>query len=232
MKVHIILLLAVLALPVSAQSLLEGQWEMLASPFEGGEVRVPFTATLSADGTSLACHSEKFITNGTQTYPIDWTILVEQQDQQVRLGWVLDADTPASSVEYQESASHYALFGNDADGTPRYIYLLSENIDTQQLEGMTLWSDWQAAEGTFTLPKVQQIYATVSTQQPYNGSVGYIDIWASIKLQHQATASIRSLLSEASQQSTVIHNLQGQRISSLSSLRGLFIVNGRKVVMK
>lgn len=34
---------------------------------------------------------------------------VEQKDGQMRLGWVLDADNPASTEEYQEPASHYAL---------------------------------------------------------------------------------------------------------------------------
>lgn len=231
MKRLMFLAFMTVSLAASAQQTLEGEWEVVASPFEGGEVHIPFTATASEDGQQLACHSDRFVTSSTKAYPIDWTIEVEQQNGKVRMGWVLDANTPASTEEYQESASEYALFGKDADGNPRYIYLLSENIETWQLEGMTLWSDWQeSANGTFTLPRTYQIYATVSTQKPYNGSVGYIDIWASMKIRRPDNAAVSSIAGDTAQRPAAIYNLQGLRLNQPQ--RGLNIIDGRKVMVK
>ena len=210
---------------------LAGTWKFVASPFEGGAQEIAFTATASADGKSLACHADQFMTRGTNIYAADWIIAVEQEGENIRLGWVLDAENPVSAQEFQEPASSYALFGKDADEDHRYIYLLSENIDTQQLEAMTLWSDWQSATSTtFSLPRVQQIYAVVSTNKPYNGAVGYAEIWASGKLQRVSGSGIENIHNSQFTVNNSIYDLQGRRLNSLQ--KGLNIVNGKKVFIK
>ena len=161
----------------------EGQWTMPASPFEGGTDEISFTASMADHGQSLKCHADRFMVRNGKSYPMDWTMTVEQDGEKLRIGWLLDAEQPASTEEFQQPASHYALFGADPDGSHRYIYLLSENIETQKLEPLTLWSEWMpTGSTTFSLPKTQQIYAVVSKNRPYDGAVGYIDIWASTKL--------------------------------------------------
>ncbi len=207
---------------------LSGEWQFVASPFEGGEERISFTATPSAEGSSLQCHAENFFTHASKPYPADWRLAVEQEDDKIRLGWILDSSAPCSSEEYQEPATSYALFGTDADGTHRYIYFLSENIETQSLEGMTLWSDWQTdVNATFSLPKTYQIYAVVSENQPYNGAVGYIDIWASGKVKRSSETTIPDVTcSSDAVASQPIFNLTGQRISRPA--KGVYIINGKK----
>jgi hypothetical protein len=217
----------------SAQNLegLVGNWKMVASPFEGGSEEIAFTTTVATDGTSLDCHAEQLMVRGASIYAADWKIAVEQNGENIRLGWALDSDNPVSTKEFQEPASSYALFGKDTDGNHRYIYLLSENIETQQLEAMTLWSDWQTVGSTtFALPKTQQIYAVVSTNQPYNGSVGYAEIWASAKLQKVTDTGIETIHHSPVTVSKSIYNLQGMRLNQLQ--KGLNIVNGKKVVVK
>ena len=210
---------------------LAGRWTVVASPFEGGKEEIAFTATASSDGTALLCHADQLMVRGANTYAADWRIAVEQDGENIRLGWVLDAVNPASSTEFQEPASGYALFGQDADGGHRYIYLLSENIETTRLEPLTLWSDWQSAGSTtFVLPKTQQIYAVVSTAQPFNGTVGYAEIWASVTLLRGGTDAVDDIRAESSTKSTAIYSLQGVRQNSLKP--GINIVNGRKIVVK
>lgn len=211
-----------------AQSL-EGNWVFTASPFDGGSDEIAFTATLSTDGTSLDCHAEQFFTRASRPYPMDWKLSIEENGNQLRLGWVLSETTPASSLEFQESANCYIMGGANADGTPRYIYLLSENIDTQKLEAMTLWTDWQStANATFNLPKIQQIYAVVSKEQPYNGAIGYMDIWASGKLRKNAGTGINQLpASNSTQHPSPIYDLQGRRLSQPVQ-KGIYIRDGKK----
>ena len=225
--------LALLACSVSfAQSdllnSLSGEWQFVASPFEGGEERISFTATPTADGSGLQCRADNFFSHASKPYPANWLIRIEQEGDKVRLGWVLDSNVPCSTEEYQEPATNYALFGTDADGTHRYIYFLSENIETQSLEGMTLWSDWQTdINASFSLPKTYQIYAVVSTGQPYNGAVGYIDIWASGKVKRSSDTALHHIAYPATATaSQSIFNLTGQRISRPQ--KGLYIINGKK----
>lgn len=217
----------------SAQNLegLVGNWKFVASPFEGGSEEIAFTTKAATDGTTLDCHAEQLMVRGANTYAADWKIVVEQSGENIRLGWVLDSENPVSSQEFQEPASSYVMFGKDVDENHRYIYLLSENIETQKLEGMILWSDWQAAGSTtFSLPKTQQIYAVVSTNQPYNGAVGYAEVWASAKLQKVTSTGIEPIHNSQFTVSNSIYNLQGIRLNSLQ--KGLNIVNGKKVVIR
>ena len=184
------------------QQELAGEWTITASPFEGGADEISFTATVADDGTSLNCHAEQFHNRASQPYPMDWTLAVEQDGDKVRVGWKLDADHPASTKEFQEPTSKYALFGQEPDGTHRYIYLLTENIETQRLEPLTLWSEWMPKGSTvFSLPRTYQIYGVVSKEIPYNGAVGYMDIWASVKLTW--TGQSQTLLGDANNDGTV-----------------------------
>ena len=221
---------------VSAQSAglvgeLAGTWRLTASPFAGGNTEIVFAAVPSADGTSLDCHADNFLSSSTMHYAADWQIAVEQDNGKMRLGWKLNADTPASSMEYQESATSYVIGGVDADGSHRYIFLLSENIETQRLEGLTLWTDWQSdVSAVFTLPKTQQIYAVISRNVPCSGgAVGYAEIWSSGRLTRVADdASVEEVTSAAALASTPVYSLQGVRRAQLC--RGINIVGGHKII--
>ena len=220
--------------PITAQEL-AGNWTFKTSPFDGGEENIPFAATLSTDNSYLTCHADNFFTRGSKAYPMDWKVAIERDGEKLRLGWILDATIPASSEEYQEEASKYLPIGGGAgiDGTHRYIYLLSENIETSQLEGMTLWSDWEDASATtFTLPKTQQIYGVVSRNIPFNGTVGYFEIWASGKLvkTNSDPAGIHEVASEKISDDSY-YDLQGRRLNEQPA-KGLYIRNGKKYYVK
>lgn len=153
---------------------LTGRWMLVASPAgvagEGGIHTstidtIRFTASATAEQGILKCHADTFCIQSGVAYSADWQVQVGQNEQDLtrRLGWILSEQTPV-----------YAK-----DGTN--LYLLSENIATQRLEGMTLWSDWQSADSTtFIFPKNQQIYGVFSSAIPYaSGSASYLEIWAS-----------------------------------------------------
>lgn len=175
---------------------LAGEWLLVAMPNgTNGEGNIHtattdtirFEATLADDGFSLICHTDSFYTRSGNVYPADWRLLVEQDEQNGwrRIGLILDTEHPASTAEFTEPKEKYLdngffYWGNETDAH-HYIYLLSENINTQRLEGMTLWSGWNStAETTFTLPQNQEIYGVVATTIPYSSSaIGYFEIWAS-----------------------------------------------------
>jgi hypothetical protein len=157
---------------------LAGQWLLIASPVGiGGDDgiytaktdTIRFEATPAADGSCLMCHTESLYAADGITLQADWQMVAEQNnaDGTMRIGLVLSADRPAATL---------------ADGTR--LYLLSENIATSRLEGMTLWSAWgDSATEAWLLPKNQEIYAVGDTSQPFSGSTGKIfEIWASARL--------------------------------------------------
>lgn len=243
------------ALPFShAQNALDGQWRLTASPYgttgDGGIgtttwETIDFTATLSADGTRLDCHADNFYARGSRPYPMDWQMAVERDGSKVRLGWVFNADQPASSVEFQEPASAYALFGTDAvEGEHRYIYLLTYDIDNGTEGGMTVWSTWtDNGQGAFVLPQNQQIDAIVSTTIPFTTMIGYVDSWASARIERIAdtaitaprttphTAANATAADAASSATPVLYDLQGRPVATAPQ-PGIYIVGGRKVVIK
>lgn len=177
-----------------ALAALTGQWRLIAMPNGSsmGDIytsvadTIAFTATVAPDGASLLCQADAFYTRAGQAYPAEWRVLAERDGDRLRLGWVLDSSAPASAKEFLEPREKYLddgffYWGSD-DGGHRYIYLLSENIETQRLEEMTLWSSWvgdATASPVFTFPQNQEVYGVVATQVPFGGSVGYFDIWAS-----------------------------------------------------
>ena len=180
---------------------LTGHWRLIASANgsagSGGIYTttadtITFTASLTQPGSDdygrvLRCHADRFYWRSGHDYPADWRIVVEQNEQNGtrRIGWVLDAESPASTEEFLEPTDKYLedgfFYWGNADNTGhRYIYLLSENIATQRLEGMTLWSSWLPTSQTaFQFPQNQEVYGVVAESIPFANSVGYIDIWAS-----------------------------------------------------
>lgn len=187
--------------PVVPEALkqLAGQWQFIASAngssdgsgiFTATTDTISFTATVAPDGMGLICRAEQFYTRSGNVYPATWRMVVEQQDDRIRIGMVLDDDEPASELEFNEPKENYLengffYWGSDTD-EHHYIYLLSENIETQRIEAMTLWSGWMPASGdnTYSLPQNQQIYGIVATAIPYTAghSCGYFEIWASARL--------------------------------------------------
>ena len=179
---------------------LTGEWILVAMP--NGTVgesnvhtakadTIRFQAVPSDDGRTLICHTDDIYHRSGTTYPADWTLTVEQDEAGMRrLGMVLSAGQPASTAEFQEPQDRYLdrgffYWGDDtSQNGHHYIYLLSENISTQRLEGMTLWSNWQPKGATtFTLPQNQEIYGVVSASIPYSApAIGYFEIWASARL--------------------------------------------------
>ena len=212
-------------------ALLEGKWQMIASPFEGGAATIDFNVINTPAMPLPVAYAESFFTTKTtsHTYPANWYMKAELNGNKIRVGWVLSNTSTAFQMEFQEPATEYALFGTDADETHRYVYFLSENIDTQQLEPMTLWSDWEDITATsFKLPQTQQIYAVVSKNKPYSGSVGYVDIWASVKLQRvNDDASIRTI--GRTTENRDCFDLSGRRLTSAPQ-HGLYIQGGKKVI--
>ena len=150
---------------------LTGNWMLIASPVgspgEGGVYTsrtdtIRFTATLADDGSCLQCRAESQFSILNSQFSIlnsqlDWQVVVEQneQDGTRRLGWVLSKDKPVATL---------------SDG--RELYFLSENITTQRLEGMTLYSSWGGADATtYIFPQNQEIYAVAGSD--------ILEIWAS-----------------------------------------------------
>ena len=193
--------------PVVPEALaqLAGHWQLIAMPNgttgEGGILTatpdtIAFTATVAPDGMGLVCRAERFFTRSGNVYPATWRMLLEENaaSGRQRIGWVLDASAPASEKEFDEPREKYLDNGlfywgvnskrTDGDTGHRYIYLLTENIETQRLEGYTLWSSWLSPTATeYVFPQNQEVYGVVALDIPYNyygySDVGYFEIWAS-----------------------------------------------------
>ena len=193
--------------PVVPEALaqLAGQWKFIAMPNgvtgEGGIYTatadtIAFTATVAPDGMGLVCRAESFYTRSGNVYPATWRMLMEEDaaSGHHRIGWVLDASEPASEKEFEEPQEKYLDNGffywgvnskrTGGDTGHRYIYLLTENIETQRLEGATLWSSWLNSGATeYAFPQNQEVYGVVALDIPYNyynySDIGYFEIWAS-----------------------------------------------------
>ncbi len=249
--------------PVMAQTVdltqLEGQWRFMASNngavgadgiYRAGIDTIPFTARLeqTSDGGVLRCHADNIYPRGSKAYPADWTMTVEQDAATgtVRLGFVLADDKSVSTEEFLEPASEYleegffyfGVHSTRTDTGHRYLFLLSENIATHQLEAMTLWSGWMAPGlQTYSFPQNQQIYVVVSLDAAYSltdhSLLGYIEIWASPKVEQIASgAAAIGVVTTAggSSASEPCFDLMGRRASGQSHSRGLYIRQGHKVV--
>jgi len=237
MKVRIILFLCLLAMSVSAQTTLQqlaGEWHFVASNegeqiapgvYKAGVDDFPFTATVSQDGTALDCHADCLYRDKSgNEYAADWKIVVEEQGDQHRIGWVLTSEAPCYTTQY--------------DG--KNIYLLADYTDDTSgqtsLVGMTFWSAWsQQVADTYSLSNLsyqaRTMYAVVSQSIPYAGGFSYIEAWTSPKVQRAAyDTAVQTISREAQSYDQLYYNLQGQCVEKPQ--RGLYIIGGRKVLIK
>ena len=174
---------------------LAGHWMLVASPVgiasEGGVYTskidtIRFVATWAEEPDYLLCHADTFCIHSGVVYSADWQVQVSknEQDGSCRLGWILSEKAPVFAQ-------------SDIN-----LYLLSENLSTQRLEGMTLWSGWQdtttaarlcrfALQRTFTFPQYYEIYGVLSPTIPYSApSSKYLEILASphfVKVQNTSS---------------------------------------------
>ncbi|MCR5679989.1 MAG: hypothetical protein K6G08_07270 [Prevotella sp.] len=200
-----------------------GDWYLVAQP--SGTVNeqgihttttsnIHFVASLPPAGSTdyglyLYCHADSFYQSRSgQIYPADWRLeyVFDPQTGRGQIGMELSEMTPASTREFLEQPAAYLDNGTfywgvsskrtQGDSGHRYIYLLTENIDRQALEGMTLWAEWTEADVTtnmqthaFVFPQKYEIYGIVSLDRPCFQApypiVGYIDIWAGPRLSRQ-----------------------------------------------
>ncbi len=252
------LLVSIAATAVHAQSSsllqsLTGSWQFTAANngkevapgiYSAGKDTVYFVATVADDGQSLNCHADCLYKSTTgQSYPADWSIIVEENAQgQYRLGWVLTTQQPTSSTEFQEDKESYLengfwYWGTDDAHPHRYIYLLTENEDASAHVATTVWSAWSnAGETAYALSSTaynsQKLYAIVAADIPYAHSVGYIEIWASPKLQQLGSAGMREVRGDIDknvdeQKRAGTYDLSGRRLWNTPQ-RGLYIRNGKK----
>lgn len=199
-----------------------------------------FTATPSADGTALECHTDSLYWRSGTAYPADWRITVEENgDGQYRVGWVLTTAQPVSSKEFQETADKYLedgfFYWGSNNGGHRYLYLLGENEDNTAFISMTLWGAWTAtapADAEHSLQSeennARKMYAIVAEDIPYGHSVGYVEIWGSPKIRKVADSGSAGIRETVAQQAAVrYYDLQGREVVRPAS-RGLYILSNKK----
>jgi len=224
-----------------------GNWQFTASNngkevapgiYSAGTDQFSFTATAAADGQSLDCHADcLYKSKQGNEYPADWRLVVEENAEgQHRIGWVLTKEQPAFTREFEEPQDSYLengfFYWGSGSEAHHYIYLLTENEDASAYVATTFWSDWSSADTQeysirSTEYNAQKLYAIVAAAKPYANSIGYLEIWASIKLKRGSAAGISGVRANNNEHA-VIYSLQGVRRSQLQ--RGLNIVNGRKVI--
>lgn len=132
---------------------------------------IRFSATLADDGSCLRCHADTLIIYDGKAISADWTATTETDETSGarRLCWILSSETPVATLS-----------------NGQHLYLLSENIQTSRLEGMTLRSDEKSDdEMTFKFPQNQEVYAVLSADKPFAGSASaFLEIWASARFIH------------------------------------------------
>ncbi len=224
---------------------LTGEWQFVASN-NGKEVQGIYTAgidtisftAIEADG-GLHCHSDAFYKSATgQTYPADWQMTVEENDQgEYRLGWVLTKDQPVSAEEFDEPRSSYLDNGFFYFGTgdePRHhLYLLADNSDMTAFIATTFRSAWSTLETTeYAMAdrdnESYKLYLLVSPAVPYATTTGYVEIWASPKLKRLTTAAVHDI-SDSRLQPAPCYDMWGRRLSKRPH-KGIYIYQQRKYV--
>ncbi len=249
--------MVLLTTPAVAQSsLLEslaGQWQFTASNNGTEDATIKglyhpgtdtFTFTATVDGNVLSCHADCLYKSvAGNEYPAEWRMVIEENEaNQYRLGWVLSKEQPAFTQEFLEPKENYLengfyYWGDNVTDSHRYIYLLTENEDASAYVATTFWSAW-SEQGTTeyslssTEHNAQKFYAIVAAGQPYANSVGYVEIWASPKVKRVGETGIKSLTPNPSPkgEGRGYFNLCGQRLEKPT--KGLYILNGRKVIVK
>lgn len=250
-----ILFLLAIAIGANAQSVTEslaGEWHFIASNngepddygiYHAGTDDYVFTASVSAEGNSLDCHSDCLYKSKSGTsYPAQWQIVVEEnQDGQHRIGWVLSKDEPCFTTLFDEPRENYLengapwyYFGGTEDA-PRYLYLLADKADESGLHTMTFWSEWtNSVADSYTLNNkefmTRTLYAVVSETKPYGQPVGFVEIWVSPRIQRNAYDTAVRSVARAVTADDAVYNLCGQRITQPA--HGLYVKGAKKLLMK
>ena len=197
-----------------------GDWWLVASPNgEANEVGImlttvesmPVHAVLPAPGspgygTEVLCHIDSVAHRKGLKYDANFKLRYSEaaDGRSGTIAMVLDDQQPLTTAQYAGGPDTYAwaapgrtyYYGvsplhADSDTTGRHMYFVSQNIDTQALEGMELIAGWTAADladatHEYTLPRMQQIYWIVALDIPYSHAehdeLGIIDIFASPRL--------------------------------------------------
>ena len=198
-----------------------GDWYFVASPngepLPGTSIMVTsaismaYHAVLPAPGTpgyghEIYCHIDSMAHRKGLKYDADFKLLYnfDEATGKGRISMVLDDQHPVSTTQYSGDASTYAYwdatstwyFGvssqhEGGDTGNRYMYFVTHNIDTWELEGHVLDAQWtltdlQNPDHEYTFPSIYEICWVVGLDIPFvyaeHDLLGYIDIFASPRL--------------------------------------------------
>ena len=200
-----------------------GDWFFVASPngepLPGTSVMVTnavsmaYHAVLPAPsapgyGREIYCHIDSVAHRKGLKYDADFKMLYDYNEATGKgsITMVLDDQRPISATQYNEDASTYAYW--DANSTwytgvssqhaggdtgNRYMYFVTHNIDTWELEGHQLQCQWNIddlgnPDHEYCFPSIYEICWVVGLDIPFvyaeHDLVGYIDIFASPRLMH------------------------------------------------
>lgn len=200
-----------------------GDWYLVASPNgEANElgimitevVSIPFHAVLPSPnsddyGKYIYCHIDSMPHRKGLHYEADFKLryAYDEATHQGAIAMILDDTEPMSTMQYAGDTGSYAYldsqhtyyFGVSAqheggDTGNRYMYFVSQNIDTQILEGMELTAQWTDADQLnldheYQFPKNYHIYWIVALDIPFSyveqDAVGIVDTFASPRLMRQ-----------------------------------------------
>lgn len=205
--------------PLSAYERWAGDWYLVASPNgEANEagimisqvVSMPVHAVLpspsSADyGTWIYCTVDSIAHRSGLHYGARFKLRynADASGQQGTIALVLDDRQPVNDSEYAGGPETYAYFDKNStyyfgpqaghaggDTGHRYQYWLSNNIETEKLEGMELPVSWTLAtvadpQSQFKFAPEHQIYWVTALDIPFshdeNDMVGVVDIFSSAR---------------------------------------------------
>ncbi len=198
-----------------------GDWYLVASPngepdpgtsiMVSTVVSMPYHAVLPAPGTpgygrEIYCHIDSMAHRKGLKCEADFKMLYDYDESSGKgsITMVLDDQHPVSNVPYSGDASTYAYWdanstwyngvsplheGGDTGG--RYMYFLTHNINTWNLEGHELECSWniddqQDLTHEYAFPTIYEICWVVGLDVPFvyeeHDLLGYIDIFASPRL--------------------------------------------------
>ncbi len=198
-----------------------GDWYFVASPngeplpgtsiMVTSAVSMPYHAVLAAPGTpgyghEIYCHIDSIAHRKGLKYDANFKLLYnfDEGTGKGSITMVLDDQQPISTTQYTDDASTYAYWdatstwyfgvsaqheGGDTGG--RHMYFVTHNIDTWELEGHELASQWTMADlqdydHEYSFPTIYEICWVVGLDIPFSYAehdlLGYIDIFASPRL--------------------------------------------------
>ena len=198
-----------------------GAWFLVASPngepapgtsiMVSTAVSIPYHAVLPAPGTpqyghEIYCHIDSMAHRKGLKCSADFKMryTYDETTQQGGISIVLDDQHPISPMQYSGDASTYAYWDatstwysgvspqhEGGDTGNRYMYFVTHNISTWELEGHELACQWTLSDQEdmaheYAFPPIYEICWVVGLDIPFVYSehdlVGYIDIFASPRL--------------------------------------------------